>query len=279
MTARPSPVARGLGELIFIRFSKTWRVAIGFLIAILIVANALNIAADLVAVGAGMNLLHAGSEVLWAVIAGGAIIVLLVSGSFEFVAKVLKVLCAALLAYLAELFFVTIPWGTVLSHTIVPHLQFNKAYIALLIAVLGTTISPYLFFWQSMQRLEDLRAEEPGGDKPLPLSSRSNGGRTDETGRESIRRLLRHGVLQRRDVCDHRCHGAHHWQARTPRHDQFTGTSGHVTQARRRSVRDVYLRPRLHWLRHVGHSRPRRCRVGRHGGPARSSHWIFELAA
>jgi len=164
---------KGLGELIFIRFSKTWRVAIGFLIAILIVANALNIAADLVAVGAGMHLLHAGPQVLWAVLAGGAIIAFLVSGSFELVAKVLKVLCVALLAYIAELFFVTVPWGTVLSHAIVPHLQFNKAYVAILIAVLGTTISPYLFFWQSMERLEDLRAEEPGGDEPLPLPRRT----------------------------------------------------------------------------------------------------------
>jgi NRAMP (natural resistance-associated macrophage protein)-like metal ion transporter len=164
---------KGLGELIFIRFSKTWRVAIGILIAILIVANALNIAADLVAVGAGMQLLHAGPEVLWAIIAGAAIIVLLMSGSFDFVAKVLKVLCAALLAYIVELLFVTIPWGRVLFNTVVPHFQLNKAFIAILIAVLGTTISPYLFFWQNMERLEDLRSAEEGGNEPLPLPKRS----------------------------------------------------------------------------------------------------------
>ncbi len=164
---------KGLGELIFIRFSKSWRVAIGFLIAILIIANALNIAADLVAVGAGMHLLHAGPEVLWAVLAGAAIIVLLISGSFPLLAKVLKVLCAALLAYILELFFVTIPWGSVLFNSVVPHFQFNKAYVAILVAVLGTTISPYLFFWQNMERLEDLRAEPRGGDLPIPLPRRS----------------------------------------------------------------------------------------------------------
>ncbi len=164
---------KGLGELIFIRFSKAWRVAIGFLIAVLIIANALNIAADLVAVGAGMQLLHAGPEALWAFAAGAAIIVLLISGSFPLLAKVLKVLCAALLAYVLELFFVTIPWGKVLFNTVVPHFQFNKTYVAILIAVLGTTISPYLFFWQNMERLEDLRAETAGGSKPLPLGRRT----------------------------------------------------------------------------------------------------------
>jgi NRAMP (natural resistance-associated macrophage protein)-like metal ion transporter len=164
---------KGLGELIYIRFSKAWQVAIGFLIAILIIANALNIAADLVAVGAGMQLLHAGPEALWAVIAGAAIIAMLMSGSFQFVAKVLKVLCAALLAYLIELFFVSIPWGRVLFNTVVPHFQLNKAFVAILIAVLGTTISPYLFFWQNMERLEDLRAADEGGNEPLPLAKRS----------------------------------------------------------------------------------------------------------
>lgn len=164
---------KGLGELIFIRFSKTWRVAIGFLIAVLIIANALNIAADLVAVGAGMQLLHAGPETLWAFVAGAAIIVLLISGSFPLLARVLKVLCAALLAYVIELFFVKIPWGSVLFNSVVPHFQFNKAYVAILIAVLGTTISPYLFFWQNMERLEDLRAETAGGNEPLPLPQRT----------------------------------------------------------------------------------------------------------
>jgi NRAMP (natural resistance-associated macrophage protein)-like metal ion transporter len=164
---------KGLGELIYVRFSKAWQVVIGLLIGVLIIANALNIAADLVAVGAGMQLLHAGPQTLWAVIAGASIIALLISGSFPLLAKVLKVLCAALLAYVIELFFVTIPWGRVLFNTVVPHFQFNKAYVAILIAVLGTTISPYLFFWQNMERLEDLRAETAGGNEPLPLPKRT----------------------------------------------------------------------------------------------------------
>jgi NRAMP (natural resistance-associated macrophage protein)-like metal ion transporter len=164
---------KGLGELIHDRFKKGWRFAIGVLIAVLIVANALNIAADLVAIGAGMHLLHAGPEVVWSLLAGAVIMALLVTGSFPFMARVLKFLTAALLSYVVMLFFVKISWGAVLANTLIPHIHFSKAYIALLVGVLGTTISPYLFFWQSLQRIEDMREEDVGGDEPLALRKRS----------------------------------------------------------------------------------------------------------
>ena len=73
---------KGLGELLVVRFGRGWRTVIAVLIGTLIVANAMNIAADLVAVGAGMHLLHAGPTALWAVLAGAIIMILLVSGSF-----------------------------------------------------------------------------------------------------------------------------------------------------------------------------------------------------
>jgi Mn2+/Fe2+ NRAMP family transporter len=160
---------RGLGELMVVRFGRAWRIVVGLLIGALIVANALNIAADLVAVGAGMHLVHAGPTALWAVLAGVIIMVLLVSGSFATIARVFKVLCAALLAYVGVLFFVKIPWGTVIFNTVVPHVRFSLDYVALLVGVLGTTISPYLFFWQSLHRIEDMREEDAGGSRPLPL--------------------------------------------------------------------------------------------------------------
>jgi Mn2+/Fe2+ NRAMP family transporter len=74
----------------------------------------------------------------------------------------------------AVLFLVKIPWGTVLFNTVVPHIRFSRDYIALLIGVLGTTISPYLFFWQSMHRVEEMREEDAGGAQPLPLGSTDN---------------------------------------------------------------------------------------------------------
>jgi NRAMP (natural resistance-associated macrophage protein)-like metal ion transporter len=164
---------KGLGELIVVRFGRASRFLISILLGLLIIANALNIAADLVAIGAGMRLLHAGSEALWALIAGALLIILVFTGSFELTARVLKFFCLALVAYVVVLFFISVPWGTVLIHTIVPHVEFSKGYLALLIAVLGTTISPYLFFWQSMHRIEDMREEPAGGKKPLALGRRS----------------------------------------------------------------------------------------------------------
>jgi NRAMP (natural resistance-associated macrophage protein)-like metal ion transporter len=159
----------GLGELAVKRFHRAGRTVLAVLLLALIVANALNIAADLVAIGSGMQLLKAGPTWLWALVAGAAITTLLVLGSFARIAHVFKVLCAALLAYLVVAVLVTHQWGSVLSHTLVPHLEFNKTYLALLVAVLGTTISPYLFFWQSAHRLEEMRDEPEGGAQAQSL--------------------------------------------------------------------------------------------------------------
>ena len=165
---------KGLGELATQRLGARARNVVIGLVGLLIIANALNIAADLVAVGSGMQLLHAGPTVVWALVAGAVISALLLTGSFALVARVFKLLCAALLAYVAMLFFVKVNWGSVARGTFVPHLSFGSSYVELLVAILGTTISPYLFFWQSMHRLEEMRDEPEGGSKPQQLSERSD---------------------------------------------------------------------------------------------------------
>src|ERR1035437_5776204 len=164
------------------------RAILGVLLIVLMVANTLNIAADLVAIGSGMSLLHAGPTWLWALLAGGAITWLLVLGSFARIALVFKVLCAPLLAYIVVAILVTHQWGQVLMHTVVPHIQLNKTYLALLVAVLGTTISPYLFFWQSAHRIEEMRDAPEGGDKPLPLKrlSRRRAGKKERMSRLDV---------------------------------------------------------------------------------------------
>jgi NRAMP (natural resistance-associated macrophage protein)-like metal ion transporter len=159
----------GLGELAEERFHRTGRMILGVLLLVLIVANCLNIAADLVAIGSGMNLLDAGPTWLWALLAGGIITTLLVLGSFARIALVFKVLCAPLVAYVVVAILVTHQWGQVLTHTLIPRIEFNKTYLALMVAVLGTTISPYLFFWQSAHRIEEMRDAPEGGEEPLPL--------------------------------------------------------------------------------------------------------------
>lgn len=163
---------RGLGELAAMKFKTGSRPILVVLIAALIVANTLNISADLVAIGSGMRLLHAGPTWLWALVAGLAITGLVILGSFAQIARVFKLICLALLSYFGVLFTVHVRWGQVALNTVVPHLKMQNDYLALLVAVLGTTISPYLFFWQSAHRLEELREDDEGGDRAVPLAQR-----------------------------------------------------------------------------------------------------------
>ena len=164
---------QGLGELAVKRFGRVGRTVIGLLLVALLVANALNIAADLVAIGSGMNLLHAGAVWIWALVGGVVVTALLVLGSFARISAVFKLLCAGLLTYLAVAVLVTHSWGPVLTHLFVPHLGFSSGELALLVAVLGTTISPYLFFWQSAHRLEEMKEESAAGQGPEPLEERA----------------------------------------------------------------------------------------------------------
>ena len=99
---------KGLGQLATERLSHWGRRIVIALVGLLIVANALNIAADLVAVGSGMRLLHAGPSALWALVAGAAISIFLVTGSFELVARAFKLVCLALFSYVAMLFVVNV---------------------------------------------------------------------------------------------------------------------------------------------------------------------------
>src|ERR1039457_6483300 len=178
----------GLGELAVKRFHRTGRAVLGVLLIVLMVANALNIAADLVAIGSGMQLLHAGPTWLWALLAGVTITSLLVIGSFARIALVFKVLFAPLLAYVVVAILVTHQWGSVLTHTLIPHIQLSKTYLALLVAVLGTTISPYLFFWQSAHRIEEMRDAPEGGARAQPLKrlSRRRAGKKERMSRLDV---------------------------------------------------------------------------------------------
>lgn len=178
----------GIGELASKRFERTGRGVLGVLLVVLVFANALNVSADLVAVGSGMNLLNAGPTWIWALIAGALITSLLALDSFDRLAMIFKILCASLLSYLVVAIMVTHQWLDLVEHAFVPHLQFNPGYLSLLVAILGTTISPYLFFWQSAHRLEEMRAEPSGGKEPLPLRrvSRSTAKLKQKTSRVDV---------------------------------------------------------------------------------------------
>jgi NRAMP (natural resistance-associated macrophage protein)-like metal ion transporter len=163
---------QGIGELASTKFGRLGKSVVAILLVILVVANTLNVAADLVAVGSGMNLLHAGPTWIWALVAGSVITGLLALDTFDRIALVFKFLSISLLTYLVVAVIVTHNWEHLLASTVKPKVKFDKGYIALLVAILGTTISPYLFFWQSAHRLEEMKDEPAGGKKIQPLTKR-----------------------------------------------------------------------------------------------------------
>jgi len=162
-----------LGKLARRKFSRKPRVVIAILIVALLAANTLNAAADLMAIGQGMELLGAGPDHLWSAIAGIGIATVLIAGGFAVISKIFKWLCMALLAYVAVLFVANVDWTDVVAGLLGLQFRFSPEYLGLIVAVLGTTISPYLFFWQSAHRIEELRAEDLGGKKAAGLHERT----------------------------------------------------------------------------------------------------------
>ena len=135
------------------------------IVVLLLVANTLNIAADIGAMGAALKLLIGGSAHWYAIAFGIGSVVLQVFVPFPRYAPILKALTLALLAYVATVFVVKVPWGTVFYRTLMPSLSLKADYVIAVVAVFGTTISPYLFFWQASQEVEDQRAA--AGEEPL----------------------------------------------------------------------------------------------------------------
>lgn len=135
------------------------------LVSLLLVANIINIAADIGAMAAALKLLIGGSTQWYAVMFGLLSLVLQIFIPFPRYAPILKLLTLSLFAYVATVFVVQVPWGEVLQHTLMPSISLDKDYVVAVVAVFGTTISPYLFFWQASQEVEEQRAAE--GEEPL----------------------------------------------------------------------------------------------------------------
>jgi Mn2+/Fe2+ NRAMP family transporter len=124
--------------------------------ALLLFANVFNIGADLGAMAKGTQLLFPGLSFSLLIFFFALLSLFLqIFISYKKYAKYLKYLTFILFAYVVSAFSVKMNWGEVLSHTVIPTLHFSKEEIILLCAALGTTISPYLFFWQSSQEVEE----------------------------------------------------------------------------------------------------------------------------
>jgi NRAMP (natural resistance-associated macrophage protein)-like metal ion transporter len=126
--------------------------------AALFAANTLNLGADLSAMADAAELLTGANSHLWVVLFGGVIGVATVRLRYGEIAKVLKWLALALLVYVLAAFVLRPPWGEVARATFVPTLPSTRNGWQTLVAILGTTISPYLFFWQASQEVEEEKA-------------------------------------------------------------------------------------------------------------------------
>jgi NRAMP (natural resistance-associated macrophage protein)-like metal ion transporter len=135
------------------------------IVGLLLVANTINIAADIAAMADATHLLLGGVSFLYVLFYGVLSVVLQVLIPYVRYVRILKWLTFALLAYLATVFVVQIPLGEVLAGTFIPRFSMNAAAITMIVAVFGTTISPYLFFWQASQEVEEQHADPIG--KPL----------------------------------------------------------------------------------------------------------------
>ncbi len=135
-----------------------------FIVTLLLVANTVNIAADLGAMADALVLVVGGNSSIYIVLFALASLTLQIFIPFPRYAPILKLLTLALFAYVATVFLVHTPLEA-LVQTLVPPIARDMSYVSMLVAVLGTTISPYLFFWQASQEVEEQRATP--GHEPL----------------------------------------------------------------------------------------------------------------
>ncbi|WP_213737195.1 divalent metal cation transporter [Bradyrhizobium sp. dw_411] len=135
------------------------------IVFLLVIANVINLGADLGAMGAALKLLIGGPALLYVALFGLISVLLEVFSRYSRYVSVLKWLTLSLFAYVGVAFIVQIPWGTVGYNLVVPHITFNGPYLTAVVAVLGTTISPYLFFWQAEEEVEEVK--ERADAKPL----------------------------------------------------------------------------------------------------------------
>jgi NRAMP (natural resistance-associated macrophage protein)-like metal ion transporter len=127
--------------------------------ALLAIANTVNIGADLGGMAEAMQMITGLPSLMWLPLFAGLIVVLLIWSSYRQMARVLKWLTLVLFAYVAAAFMAHPRWSEVLRASFIPHIEWTASYIATFVAILGTTISPYLFFWQAAQEVEEERAK------------------------------------------------------------------------------------------------------------------------
>ncbi len=126
-------------------------------VLLVLIANTINIGADIGAMAAAANLLIPINFVFLTLLFTTIILVLEIFTSYKLYAKILKWLAITLISYPLTVLIVSQPWSTILKATFIPHFEFSFAFLFIITGVLGTTISPYMFFWQTSEEVEEER--------------------------------------------------------------------------------------------------------------------------
>jgi len=142
------------------------------MVGLLLVANIVNLGADLAAMGAAVGLLIGGPLWLYTLLFGAFCVIVEIWLSYERYASVLKWATLSLFAYVAVVIVAHVPWGEALASLVVPRIEYTGAYATAVVAILGTTISPYLFFWQASQEIEEQKRHKA---KPLCITPKDAG--------------------------------------------------------------------------------------------------------
>jgi NRAMP (natural resistance-associated macrophage protein)-like metal ion transporter len=146
---------RGLAGVVRRRYPKwvLWSAC-----ALLIIANVVNIAADLGGMADATEMITGVNSLVWTPLYTALIVGFLFWSSYRQIARIFKWITLVLLAYVATAFFAGVDWRQALLATLLPHPVWSHEYLEVLVGILGTTISPYLFFWQASQEVEEERA-------------------------------------------------------------------------------------------------------------------------
>jgi len=143
---------KGIAAIVKEHYSRTVLYAV---VGLVVVANTINIGADIGAMASAAQLLVPINFAALTLFFTATILVLEIFTNYKVYSRILKWLALALLAYPITVFIVKQPWLTVLKATVVPHFEFNFAFLFIIIGVVGTTISPYMFFWEASQEVEE----------------------------------------------------------------------------------------------------------------------------
>jgi len=131
------------------------RAALYVMVGLLLIANTLNIAADIAAMGDALRLVAGGPTLIYIVLFGIGCLAAEILVPYHSYSRYLKVLTLVLFAYVAAAFSIRISWGQVLAATFIPHVSWDQDFMLTLVAIFGTTISPYMFFWQAALEVEE----------------------------------------------------------------------------------------------------------------------------